>query len=528
MQRRRQQAQTGPPEVYEESFRDYIKRTCPGFAWKPHTERLVAIGQEVGERKQRRLMVELPPRHWKSTIFSRLLPGWCLRREPNATIGLGANTQALAEEFSEAAKGFYKASGGSLSRSTSGKGRWITGGGRGGLWTAGVGKGTGLPADWLFIDDPIKGREEAESAAYRRQLHNWWDTVLSTREEPGNCIVIIHTRWHENDLIGYLLNKAEELESEGLGHLAIPWHVVSMPMLAEPNPKVLPGPVTSEPDPRKPGEALDPSYYNEEWAERQRVNMSPRDWDAIYQQRPTSAGGTIFQASTFRFYLRPGDAQGLEGDVKLPQRFVRVLCSLDCTFKDSDGTDMVGIGIWGQNHQGMWLLDIVDQRMGFTATLDTVKALYVVWQFGELLVEDKANGPAIIDTLKQARQGFTVREVHPLGGKIARANAAAPQFEQGRVFFPRHASWREKYCRQLLQFPSGNFDDQVDQTTQVLNHIAGTGPMTVTTVEFGYGGQQIPGPNTDPQLGWSEAALHAMRSASLPGDSLVDPYADLL
>ncbi len=476
-----------PQAPYTGTLEDYIRQVCPSFPWSPHTHRLVGLAQRVADGVIRRLMVELPPRHFKSTIFSIFLPGYFLRRYPNRSAGIGCHTATLAEGFSQDARDYFTASGGALSPTSGGVKKWGTSG-IGGLWTAGVGGGTGNPGDLIVVDDPIKSREMAESAAWRRQVHSWWDSVLSTREEPGNAVVIVHTRWHSADLIGYLLAKNEELEKEGLEAQCEPWHVVSMPIqaVAANNIKPLPRTVTREADDRTPGQALDPSRFDEPWIERKRANTPSRDWEALYQQAPTEASGTIFSRDSIRHYVLPGQ-EGQDGDLLLPDRGIRRLASVDATFKDSTGSDMVGIGLWLQTQEGMFRLDQINRRMGFHDTLQTLRQLHPVWAFTELLIEDKANGPAIIDTLKREAAGFMVHAVNPMGGKVARAEAAAVQFRQGRVFLPRHAPWLGEYTTQLLAFPSGTFDDLVDETSQALNFCAGTGPMRVTTVSHGRG-----------------------------------------
>jgi len=497
---------------YGLSFGDHIAGVCPGFPFTKHTERLIEIGQRVLDGKLKRGLVMLPPRHYKSTVFSRLLPSCYVRCNPSHTIGLGAHTQTLANEFSEAARGYYLGSGGLVSPSTSGKEYWKTAGDIGGMWAAGVGKGTGLPANGLIVDDPTKGREEADSAAHRRQLHNWIDGVLSTRLEPDAWQLYIHTRWHELDAIGYKLSKVEELEAQGLERLAEKWHVIILPVEAEPLQIALPRTVTKEPDDRKLGEALDPTRYDEEWIEKTKANTPDRDWEAIYQQRPSAGTGSVFLRDTFRYFAREGE-ELLAGDIRAPKRFNRVVASLDCTFKDSAGTDMVGLGLWGQDPSGYWLLDVIDQRMDFPTTLGTVKALHPAWGFTELFVEDKANGSAVIAMLRSEAAGFIIHEVKPLGGKVARANAASITFKAGRVFFPRWAPWLPAYEKQLLQFPSGSFDDQVDQTTQLINGLEGTGPMSVSTVHFGHGvAQRTPDVDSLRRDGWSENAIIALQS----------------
>jgi predicted phage terminase large subunit-like protein len=479
-------------ELYAKSFGDYITDACPAFPWTRHTTRLVSIGQRVidGDLPPR-LMIELPPRHFKTTIFTRLLSGWFLRRFPDRTWGQGANTQALAEEFGEAARDYYVASGGVLSPSSQGKGRWKTAQGIGGWWGAGVGKGTGLPAHVINVDDPIKNREQAESAAYRRQLHSWWSNVLNTRVEPGAIKIITHTRWVDADLIGWLLKTVEELEREGNGDAAEPWHVISLPIIAEPIIKPLPALVTREIDDRQPGEALDPTRYDEKWARIQRLNTPERDWAALYQQRPQPDGGTVFNAGMFRFY-GTRERPGLKGDAVLPDRFVRKLASLDCSFKDSPGADMVAMQLWGQDSAGAWLLNLTNTRLDFAATTDQIATLWPTWGFGELLVEDKANGSAVISTLQRAAAGFIVHAIDPVGGKTARANAATPEFNQGRVFFPRHHPLTPLLTSQLLKFPGDTYDDQVDALSQAINFMQGTGPMRVSTVHYGHGARADP------------------------------------
>ena len=482
-------------DPYTRSFGDHIAAVYPAFEFTRHTTRLVEIGQRVADGELPRLLLMLPPRHYKSTIFSRFLPSYFLRRHPDRTWGQGAHTQTLAEEFGQAARDYFVASGGALDPSTAGKGRWKVAGSLGGFWGAGVGKGTGLPADFLNVDDPIKNRQEAESAAYRRQLYDWWSTVLNTREEPGAGKLITHTRWTEADLIGWLLQQVEELERDGHGDAAERWHVINMPIIAEPIQVALPALCTREPDDRQPGEALDPDRFDADWARRKQLNTPTRDWAALYQQRPTPDKGTIFSRDMFRFY-------GGEGDPALPVRFTRIIASIDCTFKDTAGSDMVGFTNYGQDASGLWLLDLVNERLDFSGTMDLIAGKWKPWAFGELLIEDKANGSPVISALKRAAAGFIVHAVNPIGGKVARANAATPQFNQGRVWFPRNHPLMPVLTSQLVKFPGDTYDDLVDSLTQAVNYAQGTGPMRVSTVHYGHGsdGDLPPDPFADADI----------------------------
>lgn len=477
-------------EPYTKSFREYIFESYPRFPFTPHTLRLIAIGQNVADGNLPRVMIELPPRHWKSTIFSRFLPGYCIRRFPDQSGGICCQTQDLAVGFSENARTFFVASGGLLNPAMAGKQEWGPSGHIGSIWTAGIGKGTGKPGHRLYIDDPIKGREEAESAAFRRQVHNWWDSVLSTREEPNNTVVVVHTRWHEADLIGYLLSKNLELEKEGLEQECERWHVISLPIQAVPanDIKPLPSTVTREPDTRQPGEALDPGRFDEKWIRRKKANTPEREWESVYQQRPSAGKGTVFFLDRMKFYGCP-QWPGQEGDPLLPDRFIRKILSVDCTFDDTPGSDMVAMGLWGQNEHGAWLLDLVNERLDFPATTSMIESMYIRHKFTELLVEKKANGAAVIKSLTTKAQGYSVIAggIGDMGSKESRANAASVEFNNGRVFFPRSAPWTNTVVQQHVKFPADTYDDIVDQTSQLLIYLTSSGPMTFSIVQWGYG-----------------------------------------
>lgn len=312
---------------------------------------------------------------------------------------------------------------------------------------------------------------------------------MFTRLEPGARGWVTHTRWHEMDAIGYLLDKNSKLEREGLERLVQHrWHVISLPMLATGTTKQLPLTVTSEPERREVGQALDPGRFNEDWAAAKQATMTDRDWNSIYQQNPTPEGGTVFHKDYFRYYVKEGERQE-EGDLIMPAYFIRKLISVDCSFKDTAGSDMVAMTLWGQDARGKWLLDVLNQRLDFTDTLETIVNLSSskAWNFREALIEDAANGPAVISQMKRKATGILVSAVKPIGGKTPRANAAAPQFKRGEVFFPRHHKMLSIVENQLIKFPADDYDDIVDSITQALNHIEGTGPMRVSTVIPGRG-----------------------------------------
>ena len=268
---------------------------------------------------------------------------------------------------------------------------------------------------------------------------------------------MIQTRWHQDDLAGRLLEAARAGEGDQ-------WRVVNFPAIAE----------HDEPH-RKAGEALHPERYPLEQLRAIRAAIGSRDWEALYQQRPTPDGGAIFRAEWLRFWL-PKD---------LPETFDRMCISWDMTFKDGDDSDYVVGQVWGRKGADFFLLDQIRGRMGFTATLAAFRTLAERWpQAQRKLVEDKANGPAVIDSLRHAVTGII--PVEPDGSKIARAHAVTTFFEAGNVRLPNPSvcGWVADYVAELTTFPAAAHDDQVDATTQALRDMQGHRTLSINPKIF--------------------------------------------
>jgi predicted phage terminase large subunit-like protein len=309
--------------------------------------------------------------------------------------------------------------------------------------SAGVGGGiTGMGGDIILIDDPFKDRAAADSPTIRQTIWDWYTSTLYTRLSPGGGLIVINTRWHHDDLSGRLLAEA----GAGQGDK---WRVVNFPAIAEQDEEF-----------RKRGEALHPERYPISQLQKIRTAIGTRDWEALYQQHPTPESGTIFKEHWIRYWL-PKD---------LP-RFKQIVLSWDMAFKDEASSDFVVGQVWGKHGADLYLLDQVRGRLSFTNTVREFKAQAKKWpDAGRKLVEDKANGPAVIDTLKHEISGII--PVEPDGSKTARAHAVTALFEAGNVYIPSPevCPWVREYVAELTQFPSVAHDDQVDATTQALRH----------------------------------------------------------
>lgn len=316
---------------------------------------------------------------------------------------------------------------------------WSIKGNPGGMISAGIGGAiTGEGADLLIIDDPIKNRREADSDTYRSFLWSEWQDTLQTRLQPNAAVIILMTRWHEDDLIGRLLSQDER-----------EWNRIRLPAIAE----------EDDPIGREEGEPLWSEYgFNLEWAERTKKAVGTRSWSALYQQSPRPAEGSMFKRQWMQYYKAP------------PAKFDEVIQSWDCTFKDTKSSDYVVGQIWGRVGSFYYLLDQVRAQMDFPATVQAIRLLSGKWRIARsILIEDKANGPAVISFLKREIPGLI--PIEPQGSKESRAAAVTPYFESGNVFLPDPSicTWINDYTEELLSFPNGKHDDVVDSTTQALN-----------------------------------------------------------
>jgi predicted phage terminase large subunit-like protein len=296
----------------------------------------------------------------------------------------------------------------------------------------------------LIIDDPIKNHEDAESLTRRDGLWDWYTSTLYTRLYSGGGIILIQTRWHMDDLAGRVL------ELSGRAGNKEKWRVLSFPALAE-----------TDEEHRREGDPLHPAMYCKEDLLRIKATIGSRDWAALYQQRPVPEGGQVFK----REWLRHWDA--------LPESFDVVLSSWDMSFKDNKNSDFVVGQIWGKKGADYYLLDQVRARLDFTQTMIAFMDMSRKWPEAlEKLIEDRANGPAVINALQNRIDGII--GINPEGGKLARAYAVTPLFEAGNVYLPspKKAVWTVDLENEFLSFPAGAHDDQVDAATQALNRLS--------------------------------------------------------
>ena len=430
-----------------------------GFAWSRFAEAVCEAvdgflaDMQAGKRPI--LILQAPPQHGKSQLISRLLPAFFMGAYPDARVAacsyaLGlAKTMARDVRINRQAKRhkvLFPDLGEKQPTDTETSVEFTVRGASGSYVGVGIGGGiTGKTVDLLIIDDPTKNAEEALSETIKEGHWHWYQTTSSTRMTERSGQIIMATSWAEDDLPGRIMKA----------------------FAGSPRLRVLKFPALNYPDesgyrPDLPLGALVPALKSEEFLREQKGLLSDYWWSAMYQQSPKAIGGNVFKEAGVRYYL-PAD---------LPKRFDRILTSWDCAFKDTDGADFVVGQVWGKVGANAYLLDQVRDRMSFTATVKAVIALRNKWpRAREHLIEDKANGPAVIDTLKAAVAGII--PIEPDGSKLARAHAVTSYWEAGNVWIPHPdiAPWIKAYLAEMTTFPAAANDDQVDSTTQALRRL---------------------------------------------------------
>jgi predicted phage terminase large subunit-like protein len=466
------------------SLRTFIEVAWPvveteAFVSGWHVDAVAEHLEAVTRGDIRRLLITIPPRFGKSNLVSVFWPVWTWASRPEARWLYASYAESLAVRDAVKARRliqsqWFQENWGSvfqLAGDANLKHRYENDHGGHRLAVGVAGSITGEGGDFIVCDDPHNVKE-AESDAMRQGVLSWFDTVLSTRaNDPQRAgWVIILQRCHQDDLAGHVLeqggwehlNLPMEYESDRRCETCIGWR-----------------------DPRaSEGELLWPARFGlGEVADAKRV-LGSYAYSAQFQQRPSPAGGGIFQRHWWRYWrpahlkLPPVMVRMPDGSlcaiaaIPLPDRFDQVLQSWDCAFKDKITSDYVVGQVWAALKADRFLLDQKRDRLNMPATKAAVTTMTEKWPAAATkLIEDAANGPAVIAELQHDIAGLIA--VSPQGSKSARAQAASPQIESGNVYLPHPAiaPWVDALIEECAAFPNGRHDDQVDSMSQALNRL---------------------------------------------------------
>ena len=418
--------------------------------------------------KKRRIIVTMPPRHGKSELISHWFIVWFLHHFPNKRIILCTYGGDFAEEWGKAVrKTLEKFSDllGVTMLEDKRSGRWQTDQG-GGMLTTGVGGDvTGRGGDVIVIDDPFKNAEEAKSPVVRDRVWNWFDSTLSTREQPftKTIIIIVHTRWNEDDLIGRLIERQSSPDWEGEVY-----EVVNFPAIAEEN-DVLD---------REPGDPLWPEAWPLEELLMKQATHDDWTWQALFQQHPTTPGGSVFKREWWDDGRNRYHIADVAGNYQVSARYL----SLDPNWKPSDNSAYASI-VCGElsGDYALRIRNVWRGRPLFTDLVEEVISQAKRWNHdGKLrgiVIEEKASGASVIQTLRAQAPEWMVGLIipyNPAVDKTVRARQAAVWCRNNCILFPHPSNdvaWMHDFTQEILRFPTSNFMDQVDAFSQLIIYL---------------------------------------------------------
>lgn len=423
----------------------FTRRLFPGYRPADHHWRIADALQALARGDVPFLAITMPPRHGKSELASVHFPAWFLGRNPDRRIIAASYSAALAYRFSRRARNLFALPDWPFAARTAGDlanvQAWDIAGHRGGYVSAGVGGAiTGMGADILLIDDPVKSAEEADSEAFRERAWEWFTQTALTRLEPGGRVVLIGTRWHESDLIGRALEMPQT-----------PWLHLDLPALNDDE-----------------TEALWPERFPVETLLAIRERIGLRAFAALYQQRPAPQEGALLKRDWWQHWRAP-----------LPP-LQWLLQSWDTAYKtgrENDYSVCLTIGLAPPN---IYLLDLWRDRVPFPDLKRAVRDQAGKWQPDEIVVEDAASGQSLVQEFGRVPDPTEVFLPPPLPligvkpdrDKLARVHAITPYIQAGHVFVPAEAGWADAFVEECAVFPGGRHDDQVDALTQGVLHLA--------------------------------------------------------
>lgn len=451
-------------------------RYASGGTWKaaPHLLLLnrVLMAAAAGERWASRVIIQMPPRHGKSEFTSGYFPAWYLGMFPDRKIALASYQDTFAAQWGQRNRDLLEMYGPEVfnirvRQDSRAKDTWYLQRHRGGMFTAGVGGSlTGKGAHLAIIDDPVKNDEQALSPTYRERAKEWYRSTLRTRMETAHSpIIVIQTRWHTDDLAGWL-------QKEQPGE----WLVISLPALAEEDEEIwLPDDTTKPAWTRKAGEPLWPQKYDLEAIQKMMADQGGADaywWQALYQQHPTPIGGGILKPEQFRRYTLVDGGYLLDtpaGPRVVRSAELRKFGTMDLATSLRTTADYTVLGMFGVTGPDLLVLDVLRNRWEGPDLPKIAARVYEAYRPAYLGVESVGFQMSTVQDMRRGapldrppRPPLPIKAMLPQGDKVSRALTLAARMGGGHVYVPANAPWLAALESEMAQFPKGKHDDQVD------------------------------------------------------------------
>lgn len=434
---------------------DYGTVVMPRMVMTPAIQRVNGALVDVLDGRCERLMIWLAPQEGKSTLTTRFAIGTALTWRPESRWGIASYSDRLARGWSRRIRNDITSHSGRhgapdlglrLAPDQKAAAEWRLDNGIGGVYSAGVsGSWSGQPLDGLVIDDPHKDRKAAESQTQREDVIDWWESTATARLSPGAPIVIVQTRWHWDDLSGYLLRTQPDA-----------WRVVHIPAQADP--------AVIDPDPlgRTAGEFMVSARgrSQDQWERRKRE--AGEEWTPLYQGAPSAPGGAFFNVDALRYWHLGRDGGSIVAgprswDLRQCWRFI----TIDTAHSTAKSADFTVASCWAIPPDGsLVLLDVARDRVPEHRQFDLARPLVEQWSPEMVWVESTMHGTQLVREAVQ--NGWPVSDLRADKSKPARAGTFASRVDSGRVWFPAKHPRLSVIVDELRTFPLGAHDDFVD------------------------------------------------------------------
>lgn len=428
------------------SLLTYTNLTYPKYQPNWHHKVIARYLEDAAVGKIKRLMVLVPPRYGKSELSSIRLPAWYLGRFPDKKVIVASYSDWFSLQFGKHARNVCQTE---MHRTIFPESKVRKDSSSGALWEldaggkfVAVGRGgsvTGHGAHLLILDDLIKNIQEAYSENVRETIWDWYKTTLFTRLEQDASIVIVNTRWHEDDLIGRILE-----------HEGEKWTVLKIPAIADRD-------YSYGEFAYKEGETLWPEKYPIA-SVLETKNVMGSHFDSIYQQEPGAESGTIFKRDQWRKCLTA------------PRNAKWIVQSWDTGFKTGADNSYSACTTWIETDNGFYLVHAWWEKLTFPDLKLACVDLYEKFRPNEVLIEDKASGQSLVQELLQSTK-VPVKAIKPTGDKAARAHSVTPLFESGSVYILDGEPWTQEVIEHAAKFPRTKNTDVIDSATQALEYL---------------------------------------------------------
>jgi predicted phage terminase large subunit-like protein len=405
-----------------------------------------------------RCAISLPPGSAKSSYGSRMFPAWYLGKNSRNKVIQAGHTQTFVEsEFGKKTRDIIETPefrdvfpDVSIAHDSRSAGRWNLNNPRGGYIAKGAGqKIAGFRGNIAIVDDPIGSRQDAESETVREKLYNWYTADVMTRLLPHSPLFIIATRWHSDDLIGRLEHRMNHAGGET-------YEIINIPAICEDE--------SVDPLRRKEGEHLWPEYYPLSHYEKLKITLNVSDWLSLYQGQPVDAQGGVVKKEWFKSY---------SGDPRNFTEVRRIILSVDTAYTKTQRSDYSVIMVMLQDMSGKhYVLDVIRKRLEFTELTEEIENTARRYKANAILIENKGAGTSYI----QSRQGKAPAPIIPIEvnnkSKEFRFDEITPVLHAGLVYLPDKANFLPALVAELVSFPRGRHDDQIDVLSQYLKWVS--------------------------------------------------------